>query len=125
MRAALDDFAVAQHEDLVGLANRAEAVRDGNRRAAAHEGFERRLDEALASYDKAISLKPESVEAHHNRGNLLVEMQRTDAREVQERDAGIDARMVKPAQRAELARTIAEVLGRSRPLHGVGGSPAD
>ena len=36
----------------------------------------RRLEEALASFDKAIRIKPDMVEAHNNRGNILCGMGR-------------------------------------------------
>jgi predicted O-linked N-acetylglucosamine transferase (SPINDLY family) len=38
----------------------------------------RRLDDALASYDRAIALKPDYAEAHSNRGNTLKELGRLD-----------------------------------------------
>ena len=38
----------------------------------------KRLDEALASYDKAIALKPDYADAFYNRGNALQELKRTD-----------------------------------------------
>ena len=47
MRAALDDRAAVEHEDLVGVANRREPVRDRDRRASAGELVERLLDRAL------------------------------------------------------------------------------
>jgi len=37
-----------------------------------------RLDDALASYDKALELKPDYAEAFYNRGNALKEMNRLD-----------------------------------------------
>ena len=40
----------------------------------------KRLDEALASYDKAIALKPDYAEAHNNRGNALKDLKRTTKR---------------------------------------------
>ena len=36
----------------------------------------KRFDEALASYDKAIALKPDYAEAFNNRGNVLKELKR-------------------------------------------------
>ena len=36
----------------------------------------KRHDEALASYDKAIALKPDYAEAYNNRGNALSELKR-------------------------------------------------
>jgi predicted O-linked N-acetylglucosamine transferase (SPINDLY family) len=36
----------------------------------------KRLDDAIASYDKAISLKPDFAEAHYNRGMLLLDLNR-------------------------------------------------
>ena len=44
MRAPLDDFAVMEHEDFVGVDNRAEPVGNGDRGAAAHELRDRPLD---------------------------------------------------------------------------------
>ena len=38
----------------------------------------KRLDEALASYDKAIALKPDYAEAYNNRGNALKDLKRLD-----------------------------------------------
>ena len=38
----------------------------------------KRLDEALSSYDKAISIKPDYAEAYSNRGNALRELKRLD-----------------------------------------------
>ena len=38
----------------------------------------KRLEEALASYDKAIALKPDNAEAHNNRGNVLYDLKRYD-----------------------------------------------
>src|SRR5438445_374360 len=38
----------------------------------------KRLDEALASYDKALVLKPDYAEALNNRGNALKELKRLD-----------------------------------------------
>ena len=36
----------------------------------------KRSDDALASYDKAIALKPDYAEAYNNRGNALQELKR-------------------------------------------------
>ena len=36
----------------------------------------KRLDEALASYDRALSLRPDYAEALYNRGNALHELKR-------------------------------------------------
>ena len=47
MRPALDDPAVVEHDDLVGVADRREPVRDRDRRAALGEPVERLLDGAL------------------------------------------------------------------------------
>ena len=38
----------------------------------------KRLEEALASYDKAIALKPDYAEAFNNRGNALRELEHLD-----------------------------------------------
>ena len=38
----------------------------------------KRLDEALASYDRALALKPDYAEAFNNRGNVLQELKRLD-----------------------------------------------
>ena len=38
----------------------------------------KRTDEALASYDRALALKPDYAEAFYNRGNALQELKRTD-----------------------------------------------
>ena len=38
----------------------------------------KRLDEALASYDKALALQPDYAEAFYNRGNVLRELKRLD-----------------------------------------------
>ncbi|MGB6753949.1 MAG: tetratricopeptide repeat protein, partial [Xanthobacteraceae bacterium] len=35
-----------------------------------------RRDDALASFDRAIALRPDYAEAHHNRGNLLYALKR-------------------------------------------------
>src|SRR5437868_15395632 len=48
MGAALDDFAVAQDEDLVGFADGAEPMRDDKARAVGHQAFERFLDELFS-----------------------------------------------------------------------------
>src|SRR5581483_10662061 len=37
-----------------------------------------RFDEALASYDKAIQLRPDFAVAHYNRGNALSDLKRPD-----------------------------------------------
>ena len=37
-----------------------------------------RLDEALASYDRALALRPDLVETHYNRGNTLQTLNRLD-----------------------------------------------
>ena len=47
VRAALDDLAVVEHDDLVGVADRREAVRDRDRRAPVGELVERLLDLVL------------------------------------------------------------------------------
>ena len=39
----------------------------------------RRLETALASYDRALSIKPDYTEAHFNRGNLLRELRQFEA----------------------------------------------
>jgi hypothetical protein len=39
---------------------------------------QRRLDEALATFDKVLALDSNSVEAHYNRANVLEELQRLD-----------------------------------------------
>src|SRR3954447_1394053 len=44
VRAALDDDALVEHDDLVGADHRREAVRDDERRAAAADAVERVLD---------------------------------------------------------------------------------
>jgi Tetratricopeptide repeat len=38
----------------------------------------KRFDEALASYDKALALKPDYAEVFNNRGNTLLELKRVD-----------------------------------------------
>ena len=38
----------------------------------------KRHDEALASYDRALTLRPDYAEAHYNRGNALEELKRHD-----------------------------------------------
>ena len=38
----------------------------------------KRPAEALASYDKAIALKPDFAATHYNRGNALMEIKRLD-----------------------------------------------
>ena len=38
-----------------------------------------RHDEALACYDRALALRPDSVEALNNKGNTLRELKRLDA----------------------------------------------
>ena len=45
-----------------------------NRGVALHEM--KRYDEALASYDRAIALKPDYANAHYNRGTVLKSMHR-------------------------------------------------
>ena len=47
VRATLSDAAVFQHENLVGLADGAEPVRDDKRRATDHQPFKRLLNEPL------------------------------------------------------------------------------
>ena len=47
MRAALDDFAMVDHEDLVGRADRAQAVRDHEAGAAFHQPQQGLLDVLL------------------------------------------------------------------------------
>ena len=37
-----------------------------------------RLEQALASYDKALAIEPDTVDALLNRGNILVELKRLD-----------------------------------------------
>jgi len=37
-----------------------------------------RFDESLASYDRAIALKPDSPDVYNNRGNALTELKRLD-----------------------------------------------
>ena len=46
-----------------------------------------RLDEAEASYRKAIALKPDYAEAHNNLGNTLQEQGRLDEAETSLRQA--------------------------------------
>ena len=41
-------------------------------------GAAQQLDEALACFDKLISLKPDFAEAHYNRGNVLLAIGRFD-----------------------------------------------
>src|SRR5262249_1264606 len=48
VRAALDDASLVEHEDLIGVANRGEAMRDDERGAPAHQGMEAVLDQRLA-----------------------------------------------------------------------------
>ena len=38
----------------------------------------KRLDEALASYDRALGIKPDYAEALYNRGNALSDLKRLD-----------------------------------------------
>ena len=38
----------------------------------------KRSEEALASYDKAIALKPDYAEAYNNRGNALMDLKRPE-----------------------------------------------
>ena len=40
----------------------------------------KRLDEAMASYDKALALKPDYAEAFNNHGNALQELKRLTRR---------------------------------------------
>ena len=47
VRAPFDDAAAIEHEDLVGVADRREAMRDRDRRAPARELVERQLHRAL------------------------------------------------------------------------------
>ena len=47
MRALLDDPALVHHDDLVGLADRREAVGDDERGPAPQQAPQRRLDQAL------------------------------------------------------------------------------
>ena len=47
MRSALDDLAGAQYENLVRLANRAQAMRDHEARASGHQSFERFLNQSF------------------------------------------------------------------------------
>jgi tetratricopeptide (TPR) repeat protein len=39
---------------------------------------QRRFDEALASYDRALAVRPDHAEALKNRGNTLQELERFD-----------------------------------------------
>src|SRR5262249_36310679 len=39
---------------------------------------QRRFDEALASYDRALALQPDDADALNNRGNVLRQLQRFD-----------------------------------------------
>lgn len=47
MRPALDDPALIKHVDHIGLLDRAESMRDGDRRAATSSGVQRSLDHFL------------------------------------------------------------------------------
>ncbi len=49
MAAALDDLAMVEHQDLVGVHHRRKPVRDDERRAAARDLVERALDLALGA----------------------------------------------------------------------------
>src|SRR5262249_28670000 len=46
--AALDDFSMAEHEDLIGISNRAETMRDDKAGAPGHEPFQSFLDQTLS-----------------------------------------------------------------------------
>src|SRR6266849_5420605 len=48
VRAALDDPALFEHEDLIGFPDRREAVRDDERGASPHQGGEAVLDQCFA-----------------------------------------------------------------------------
>ena len=70
-------------EELIGRAIKvnpnnaaAHAAAYSNRGIALNEL--KRRDEALASYDKAIALKPDYAEAYSNRGNTLKDLKRLD-----------------------------------------------
>ena len=85
-----------------------------------------RLAEALASYDRALSLKPQYAEAHGNRGNALKELGRLDEAlasydaalglkpDYAEAHFNLAALLAAAEQPAEAARHYAEV-GRLRP----------
>ena len=68
MRAALAHLAVVQHEDLVGVDDGAQSVRDGDRRPPVHEHRERALDLRL---DLAVDGARRLVE-HEQRGSAAM-----------------------------------------------------
>ena len=47
VRALLDDASAVEHDDAVAVLDRRQPVRDDDRRAPAHQLFERRLDQPL------------------------------------------------------------------------------
>ena len=64
-----------------------------------------RLAEALASYERAIALKPDYAEAHNNRGNVLIDLERRgggagEPRARHRAQARLRRRLVQPRQRA-------------------------
>ena len=94
-----DDLAVLEHDQAVGVAQRAQAVRDGEGRAALDQAGDRVLDLLLG--------------LGVDRGGRLVEDQ--DARVVQDRAGDADALALAAAERlAALARPAC----RSRPASG-------
>ena len=54
MVAGLDDAAVVEHGDLIGVVDGGQAVRDGDGGAAAGQGVERLLDGPLGSVSRAL-----------------------------------------------------------------------
>ena len=64
MRAALDDPPGVEHEDLIGVADRREAVRDRDRGAPARELIQRLLDSALGL---GVQRRGRLVEDQHRR----------------------------------------------------------
>ncbi len=65
MSPALSDFAVMQHEDHIGIGDRAQPVRDGDRRSArdqhAQGGVNLRLDLAVDGASRLVQQQQRSI----------------------------------------------------------------
>ncbi len=99
MRAALDNFAVIDHQNFIGIAHGAEAVGDDKRGAAFHQPLERLLDELLGG-------------GVHAGGGLI---ENEDRRIRQQRARHADALLLAHAQlHAALAHARTVALGHLR-----------
>ena len=80
----------------------------------------KRFDEALASYDKALALKPDYAEALINRGNALLELKRFDEAlasydQARSRSAGLCRGAQQSRQCAAGAEAVRGGAGELRP----------